>query len=366
MKRFLIGLFAVLGFFSTAIIILVIVVAKTSRVEQSTVPPQSVLYINFTDQMLEYDPEIGGIGAMLGQRHDSLHHLIQSIDRAKYDDRIVGIVARIDHAEMGISQIQELRSAIMRFRVAGRDQGKFTIAYADTFGEMGPGTGAYFLASAFEEVWVQPIGSVGLTGLIVQTPFAREAIDSLGLEPQIEKREEYKSFLDFLTESEFSEANRQSLESVLGSVVSQITREIAISRELTDLEVKEALDRGPLLAREAKRIGLVDRIAYTDELSEEIKKRLEVKERISWISPYQYIKINPDPVPKKNEPKIALIYGVGSIHRDQGRNIDLFGNKSMGGNAIAQAFKQAREDQDVVAIVFRIACGRSSRARSSS
>ena len=74
-------------------------------------------------------------------------------------------------------RLQELRDAIAAFRA----KGKFALAFADSFGEFGPGTRAYYLGSAFDEIWLQPLGEVGLIGLRVETPFFRGALDKLGI-----------------------------------------------------------------------------------------------------------------------------------------------------------------------------------------
>ena len=72
---------------------------------------------------------------------------------------------------------QELRAAVARFR----EQGKFAYAYADSFGEFGPGTRGYYLATAFEQIHLQPIGALGLTGILIETPLLRGLLDKLGV-----------------------------------------------------------------------------------------------------------------------------------------------------------------------------------------
>ena len=105
------------------------------------------------------------------------------------DERVVGLVAKIGASPMGLALIQEIRDAVAAFA----NNGKFAVAYAETFGEVGPGNGAYYLATAFNEIYLQPSGDVGLTGLMYECPFVRGTLDKLHVEPRIDHRKEFKN-----------------------------------------------------------------------------------------------------------------------------------------------------------------------------
>ena len=85
--------------------------------------------------------------------------------------------SRLAETANGLGATQELRDAVERFRAAG----KFAIAYADSFGELSSGNEGYYLATAFDEIDLQPVGLVGLTGLAAQVPLARDLLASLGI-----------------------------------------------------------------------------------------------------------------------------------------------------------------------------------------
>ena len=86
------------------------------------------------------------------------------------------------------------------------------LAFADSFGELGAGNEGYYLATAFERITLQPVGLIGLTGLIAEVPFARSLLDSIGVEAAFEKREQYKTAFDSATEYGLTPANREMLE----------------------------------------------------------------------------------------------------------------------------------------------------------
>src|SRR6266704_2325783 len=164
---------------------------------------------------------------------------------------------------------ETLRDAIRDFRA----KGKFAIAFTDTFGEFGPGTRPYYLATAFDEIWLQPLGSLGLVGLHSESTFFRGTLDRLGIVPSFAHREEYKSAMNSLTETAMTAPQREEIEDLLRATSGQIVRGIAGARKLSEAEVTALIDRGPFVADEAKAAGLVDHIGYRDEAVATAQKR---------------------------------------------------------------------------------------------
>lgn len=348
MKRFLVGLLALIGGLVVFCSLAIIFLAKNALNETHTVNPNTVLLIEFSGETVEHARQ-QGLSKLLGQKSDSLYHLVQAIDQASKDPKVKGIVARIDFASMGIAQAQELRNAIMRFRVLGRDSNKFTIAHADTFGESGQGTIPFYLASVFEEIWMQPLGTVSMTGLQVEIPFAKTALDTIGITPRIGKREEYKSAMDSITENGLTKPNKEALKTLLNSIMNQVVRDIALARELNEVDVWDAVNKGPLLGSEALKQGIIDRQDYFDEMHNYVNSK--VKGEVSFMKPAHYLEANPLPLPQKGKNKIALIYGNGAIARASGNALSDDGITSA---HVKKAFEAATKDEDVVAIVFRI------------
>ena len=188
----LVGLLASLGFFIVAAMIALIVFVSRGDLEPwelgpDEVPEQAVLTLDLAAGVIEAVPANPLARATLGDVL-VLHEAVAALEAAAEDDRIEGVVARLGRGNPGLAQIQELRDAIAAFRA--RD--KFAVAFAETFGEGGHGTLHYYLASAFEQVWVQPSGDLSVTGLAIETPFLREALDDIGVLPRLDHRDEYK------------------------------------------------------------------------------------------------------------------------------------------------------------------------------
>ena len=210
-RRFIGRTFAVIGFFAVVVAAAVGGMWLYLTVEREEVPALTVLELDLEAGVVE----TGGGDSLLGYAvaGPSLVELIETLRLAGADPRVKGLIARVGTTGgMGFGQLQEVRDAVRAFR----DTGRFAIAYADSFSEFGPGTKAYYLASAFGEIWLQPSGNVGLTGLISEQPFLRQALDEFEIQPQLERRWEYKTAFNLARD--FWRSRRPATRPVAGSV----------------------------------------------------------------------------------------------------------------------------------------------------
>src|SRR4030066_1497815 len=148
------------------------------------IPQRTVIADDLERAVVEYVPDDHVAGFLL-RRSMVLRDVVDALNRAAEDKRVVGLVARVGTSGMGMAQIQEVRDAVVAFR----GKGKPAMGHAERVGGGGPGNGAYYLATAFDNIYLQPSGSVGLTGLISNTPFVRGALDKIGAIPRIGRRE---------------------------------------------------------------------------------------------------------------------------------------------------------------------------------
>ena len=130
----------------------------------------------------------------------------------------------------------------------------------------------YYLATAFEKIWLQPSGDLGLTGIAVERVFLRGVLDKVGRLIQVAKRQEFKSAAEQLTERQFSAPARQATERMTESITEQLVQAIAERRGLSRDKVSELIDAGPFLAARAQAEGLVDQLGYRDEVYAEARK----------------------------------------------------------------------------------------------
>ena len=307
------------------------------------VPGKILLEADFERSIEEYMPD-EPITKAFGGEEPTTRDVIDALDRAAKDDRVCGLVARVGAAPMGLAQIQEIRDALLRFRASGKP----AIAWAETFGEFGVGNGSYYLATAFDQIYLQPSGDVGLTGLMYESPFIKNLFGKLDVVPRMDHRYEYKNAMNFYTETHYTEPHREAMKKLMDSQFGQMVAGIAKGRGLTDAEVRATFDDGPYLGKQAVDAKLVDGLMYRDEIYAKAKEKAG-DAKLLYLQKY----LERAGRPHEKGAKIALIYGVGAVQRGSGGFSPISGS-AMGSDTVAAAFRAAREDDDVKAIVFRV------------
>jgi protease-4 len=347
MKRFVVGLLATIGLLALLLAGGAVAAVWLLLPAKPDLPGQIVLTLDLRqglDEVAATDPLAAfGLGAA-----PTLTEVILALEQAGEDPRVKGLLAQLSGEGPGFAQSQELRAALAEFRA----QGKFAYAYADSFGEFGPGTRGYYLATAFEQIHLQPVGSLGLTGILIETPFLRGLFDKLGIQPSGDKRGAYKTAADMFLEDELTPAHKEALESLADSLDQQIKSGIGDGRALDPALVARLIDDGPYFALEAQQAGLVDRLSYWDEVMEQAKQAAGAGSELVGVADYARAV---GEVPS-DAPVIALVRGVGQIQRGDS-DYGPAGGWVMGGDTVAGAIAAAIDDPQVEAILFRIDSG---------
>ena len=287
-----------------------------------------------------------------------LREAVAAIRRAAKDERVAGLIARVQVAAASPGPVQELREAIVEFSAA-----KPSLAWAETY----PGTMSYYLASAFGEVWMQPSGTVGLVGFATNALFLREALEKAGVQAQFVARGEYKSAANLFTQENYTDAHREADGRLIESLHEQVLATVAAARHLEPADVDALADRAPLLREDAVTGRLVDRIGFRDEAYARIVELTGAKDvspddpeappRL-YLSRYARA-AGPTAVPslpgRKPKPTIAVVTLAGPIASGRGgRTLSPMGTSSAGGDTIAAALREAGADEDVSAVVLRV------------
>ena len=347
MRRFLVGLFVTLGvIFLVGFVGFVGIAIVTMRLagKANELPANIVLTADLTADLpdsAEPDP----MSRLLFGQKTTLRDFVDALDRAADDPRVKSLYIQLGDDKLALAKTQQVRDAIAAFRA----KGKFAIAYADTFGEGTPGTRPYYLATACDEIWLQPLGEVGIIGLRSETPFIRGLLDKLAITTDFDHREEFKTAMNSLTETTMTGPQREEVEALLTSTAGQIDRGIAEARKLSEAQVAALVDRAPLTADTAQRAGLIDRVAYRDEAQARAQDKAGAGARLISIARY----LAAAGRPHDRGTKIALIYGTGLITRSSSGPGPL-SDTAFTARRIARAFTAAVRDKDVKAIVFRI------------
>ncbi|HTV13005.1 MAG TPA: signal peptide peptidase SppA [Acidimicrobiales bacterium] len=277
--------------------------------------------------------------------------VVEGLRQAAGDPRVCGVLAKVGARRMGFAQAQELRGAITAFR----NSGKPAVAWCETFGEMAAATLPYYLASAFDEIWVQPSGEVGFVGVSVSSVFVAESLEKIGARAQVGARHEYKNAPNMFTERGFTAAHREALEKVVASLAGQVVNGVAEGRRLPVEAVRDLVDRAPLAAEDARQGKLIDKLGYRDQVyASALEPRKGATPQLLFLQRYH----RHEPVPKRlvrvvdrHRPVVALVNGVGTIRLGRsGRGP----SAAMGSDTVCAALRAAGKDARVRAVVFRV------------
>ncbi len=345
MKKLLVVFLVFIGLLTILVVAVGLGVGFAKRLVKGTVPEKAILQANFERTLIEYVPQ-DPVGALIKQETPTVFEVVETLDKAADDERVVALVARVGSSSLGLAQLQEIRDAVLRFR----ESGKPAIAYAETFGEVAPGNGAYYLATAFDEIYMQPSGDLGLTGLIAESPFLRGMFDKLGIVPRGDHRYEYKNALNTFNDREYTAPHREAMQTLLDSMFGQMVAAIADARSLSEDEVRAVIDRGPLFGHEAVEAKLVDGLAYRDDVREQIKE--SAGEGAEFLGLSKYLGLAGRLYDEGET--IALIYGVGGVTRGKSEYDPFSESVNMGSDTVARALRDAIDDDDVKAIIFRV------------
>ncbi|MCA1967008.1 MAG: signal peptide peptidase SppA [Flavobacterium sp.] len=275
--------------------------------------------------------------------HDGVTDILNAIEAAKTDDKIEGISILNNQSQLGLAQSKAVRDKLEEFKKSG----KFVYAYANSYSQK-----EYYINSVADQIYLNPMGEVDLKGLSAEIIYMKDLQEKTGVKMEVIRHGKYKSAVEPFLAQEMSPENREQMTVLLNSVWNTIVVDIAKSRKLSIAQLNAIANtlgaRTPELALANK---LVDKVAYEDEYHDMIKAKLKVdkKEKYDIVSITDYAKKAASTVEdySKND-IIAVIYAQGEIAGGEG-DVNVIGEGS-----IKRSLQEAREDDDVKAIVLRV------------
>jgi protease-4 len=314
--------------------------------------PPLLIELDFTQPLIEVEPD-DPIGKLRTRGKPRLKAALRTLHEAGDDPRVVGLVARVGGSGMPLSTAQELRAGVREFAASGKP----AVAWAETFSESSNGTVPYYLATGCSEIWLQQSGEIGLIGVMNEVTFLRGALDKLGVEPQLDKRHEYKSAADRIMRTEFSDAHREAADRLIESAWDDVVAAIAEARGISPDQVRALADKAPLSVTSGIEGGLIDRCGYRDEVYTDLRRRVGGDVRLLFAGRWSPKVSAPKRVAKvvtsRNQPVVALVEGHGAIVTGRNRRSPIDGPQ-MGSDNLAAAMRAARGDDKVRAVVFRV------------
>jgi len=319
-----------------AVVALLEIVVLTIGPFSKRVEKNSVLTVKIEGGIDERAPQ-DSLAGFLGSS-TSVSDILEALDRASTDPRIAGVQMEVGESTLGIAHIQQLRRKLAEFHRAG----KFSAAYLE-FGT----NRSYYLASASQTVVLLPTSLLNLHGMMTSTTFMRGTFDKLGIFPDFHHIGDYKNATNVYQEKKYTDAHREADRALLDDLYGQYLGGLAESRHMTPDEARQLIGRGPFSAPEALAAKLIDRVAYADEFRDLVDKKSGGHN--SRVSVKEYL----NRTERGGHSKVAVILASGMILPGKSTDSPL-GGEVMGADTIAEQFKNAREDDDIKAVILRV------------
>ena len=343
----------------TAVLLTMSLTIKVFTQDMAEPPKNQFVEISISGALPEVKPAFafGTVQTM------TLNNILKNIDKIEENKQIIGVIVRIGGINTGWGKLQEIRNRLINLR----QNGKTVISYLES-----ANNAEYLLATATEQIILAPAGTVGLTGLRAEVMFYKGILDKLEIKADMFAVGDYKSAIEPYTRENMSEAQRQTMTSILDNLHQQQVNMIASGREHINAErAIELIDQGPFTASEAYEVGLIDSLSYYDQLITSLesshdseiefiinygKKAVTQPDLGTFTGLMKLISMftKPTTQPKKNTtPKIALIYAIGPIMPNHPQ-IPFGIGEGITPHRIIEALHTAREDKSVRAIVIRV------------
>ncbi|HPE33166.1 MAG TPA: signal peptide peptidase SppA [Bacteroidales bacterium] len=354
MKQFLKYVLAsMVGFFLMSVILFLLMTGMVASMasfmekESVKVAENTVLHVKFDTEIRDRslnDPFTSiDFTSMKPISPLGLNDILKNFEKASKDPNIKGIYLDLTTIQGGLSNLQEVRRALLDFK----ESGKFILAYSESFSQS-----AYYLASVADKIYLHPEGNLDFKGLMAEVMFFKGTLEKLDVDMQIIRHGKYKSAVEPFMLDKMSDENREQMNAMVKGAWAEILEGISTKRNIKKDELNRIAD-GLLIrsAEDALDLKFVDGLRYYDEVMKELKMLVGIEEDkdLALLKLSKYFDA-PDPVKEKTDRsnKIAVVYAVGEIISGEG-NDDIIGS-----DRIAKAIRDAREDSRVKAIVMRV------------
>jgi protease-4 len=337
-------LFLTLVGIATVLSIAVLFAVYLTSARGPSIPDESVLVVRPGGELLEVLPD-DVVGQVLGGDAGTVRGFIESLQKAKRDPRITAVLLLPATLELPFwGKVQELRDAVVDFRRSG----KTVVAFLEYGGDR-----EYYLASAADRVFLLPTSPLDLTGIATYEIFLRGALDKLGAYPDFVHIGAYKTAVNQFTEKGFTPEHREMTESLNRDLYEQLVRGIAEARKKTPDEVRRLLDEGPFTPEAARQAGLVDELAYLDQLDDRVAALKADDDPRERVEERDYRRVSPRSLGVRTASRIAVLYASGVIASGRSTH-DSVNGAVVGSDTMVEQLERIRDDDSIKAIVLRV------------
>lgn len=317
-----------------------IVIFRFQNIDRIKLSKKQYLTLSLSGEIFEKPPR-DVISQMILEERPTILGLINHIQIAQNDRSVKGIILKPHNLRLGWAKLEELRNALINFRLSGKRLVSF-LEHATT--------GDYFLASASEKIYMPPTGQLFLVGLKSEMMFLKGTFDKIGIQADFVHTGQFKTAADIYTRDKMSTPHRKMINNLLDDIFEQLISAIEEARDIPKDNLIRLLDQGPFNTKMAFKHGLIDSLVYLDQLENLLG--IETNS-VSKIDYYHYARKHELRRQFSFAPKIALIFAQGTIVLGSSGYNPYYGDV-LGSETISRYIRKAAADNSIEAIVMRI------------
>ena len=307
---------------------------------EPAVPSSATLVLKVGGSLSELAPA-DVVGYLRGSKAPTVRAIVDNLRKAKVDPRVKAVLLKPTGFDSPFwAKVQEVRDAVLDFKKSGKP----VYAYLEYGGDR-----EYYLATAADKVFLMPSTPLDLVGVASYELFLRGTLDKIGAYADLHRIGQYKTAVNTFKEKGYTAAHKEMDESMNRDLYDQIVRGIADGRKKNEADVRTLIDEGPFLPEDALSAGLVDEIAYEDQVDD----KLRAGETRRHLEGDDYARVSLASVGLNKGPRIAVIYATGTINSGKS-GYDPINGAVAGADTLIEYIRQARHDRSVRAIVLRV------------
>jgi protease-4 len=341
MGKFLLGVLT--GFVLIVLVfVLLVVAAMKFREKPPTVADGTTVVFRLDGEIPERAPIELPLPFLQDRNAITVANVWSLLRRAAADSRVKAVVLEPSDLEIGWGKMQELRADLDAFRKSGKPLYAFLRS---------PGTREYYIATACDRIYMTPEDMLNLKGVRFELMYFKKTLDKLGVTVQIEHAGKYKDFGDTFTRTNMSPETRDVLNSVLDDIYGNLVNTIATGRRKSPDDVRALIDQGPFISKQVVPSGLVDKVAFEDEMYGDLKGQLKAGD-IKKMTVQKYRQAL-EGESGQNKNRIAFLVGQGAISRGDPDSTSL-SDEGLTSTSFDKLLREVASDATIKGVIVRI------------
>lgn len=271
----------------------------------------------------------------------TLSKLVKGIEEAENNKNIKAIYLKCKGVSAAPATLHSLREALLGFKKTG----KKIVAYSDSYS-----MGDYYVATVADSLFINPEGSVALSGISSTSLYFKDLLDKLGIKVNVVKVGTFKSAVEPYISNEMSGPARAQLDTLYGTMWNTIRDEIAASRKISSQSINAMIDNDFLMLQNSnylKKKNLIDRAVYEREIDGIIAGITGIdKKKLNFVDTETVVALNNWSGNVNSKKQVAVLYATGEIAEGNNRGINCY--------ELVPTIVELADDENVKGLILRV------------